>query len=67
MTPLAAQSRSLFESVWTVAWSIYHLAYARCKFGHGAEWRSQEDAVTAETAAALQQDRSPMPLPDAPA
>ncbi len=49
-------------------WSIYYLAYARRKFGHGAEWRSQEDAVAAETAegpapGAVTGD----PLPDPPA
>jgi len=35
--------------IWTIIWSVYYLAYARRRFGHGAEWRSQEDAVAAET------------------
>jgi L-asparagine transporter-like permease len=35
--------------IWTVAWSVYYLAYARRAFSHGAEWRSREDAVAAES------------------
>ena len=35
--------------IWTVVWSAYYLAYARRTFTHGAEWRSREDAVAAET------------------
>ena len=38
--------------IWTVVWAIYYLAYARRAFSHGAEWRSQEDDVAAQTAAA---------------
>jgi AAT family amino acid transporter len=36
--------------IWTAIWPIYYLAYARRKYVHGEEWRSQEDAVAAETA-----------------
>lgn len=36
--------------IWTLLWSAYYLGYARRKFTHGAEWRSREDAVAAETA-----------------
>jgi L-asparagine transporter-like permease len=36
--------------IWTVVWSVYYLAFARRKFTHGAEWRSREDAVAAQTA-----------------
>jgi len=38
--------------LWTLVWSVYYLAYARRAFSHGAEWRSREDAVAAETAPA---------------
>jgi amino acid transporter, AAT family len=37
--------------VWTLVWSAYYLGYARRVFTHGAAWRSQEDAVAAETVA----------------
>lgn len=36
--------------IWTVIWAIYYLAFARRRFSHGDEWRSQEDAVAAQTA-----------------
>jgi L-asparagine transporter-like permease len=36
--------------IWTVVWAVYYLAFARRTFTHGAEWRSREDAVAAETA-----------------
>lgn len=36
--------------IWTVVWSVYYLTFARRKFTHGAEWRSREDAVAAQTA-----------------
>jgi L-asparagine transporter-like permease len=39
-------------AVWTIVWSVYYLAYARRKFTHGAEWRSREDEVAAQTATA---------------
>jgi L-asparagine transporter-like permease len=39
-------------AIWTIVWSAYYLGYARRKFTHGAEWRSQEDAVATQTAAA---------------
>jgi L-asparagine transporter-like permease len=42
--------------IWTIIWSIYYLAYARRKFRHGDEWRSQEDAVAAENAASAPAD-----------
>ncbi|MGN6795300.1 MAG: amino acid permease [Streptosporangiaceae bacterium] len=51
--------------IWTIIWSIYFLAYARRRFGHGDEWRSQEDAVAAETtAAAAANPDAAEPLPD---
>ena len=54
--------------IWTIIWSIYFLAYARRRFGHGDEWRSQEDAVAAETTAAAPADpRAAEPLPDSSA
>lgn len=54
--------------IWTVVWSIYYLAYARRKFGHGEEWRSQEDAVAAETAELPAEGPAiSEPLPDSPA
>jgi L-asparagine transporter-like permease len=54
--------------IWTVVWSIYYLAYARRKFEHGAEWRSQEEAVAAETAEGPSAGpATSKPLPDAPA
>src|SRR5258708_22363300 len=34
---------------WSAPWSVYYLAYARRAFSHGAEWRSREDAVAAES------------------
>jgi amino acid transporter, AAT family len=37
--------------IWTVVWSVYYLGFARRVFTHGAAWRSQEDAVAAETLA----------------
>jgi L-asparagine transporter-like permease len=40
--------------IWTLLWSAYYLGYARRKFTHGAEWRSREDAVAAETAQTAQ-------------
>jgi amino acid transporter, AAT family len=49
--------------IWTVVWAVYYLAFARRTFTHGAEWRSREDAVaaeTAETAAAVPTE----PLPE---
>jgi L-asparagine transporter-like permease len=39
-------------AIWTIVWSVYYLGYARHKFTHGAQWRSQEDAVATETATA---------------
>lgn len=36
--------------IWTLVWAAYYLFYASRKFTHGAEWRSREDAVAAETA-----------------
>jgi L-asparagine transporter-like permease len=33
--------------IWTAVWAGYYLLYARRAFSHGAEWRSQEDAVAA--------------------
>jgi len=54
--------------IWTIIWSIYFLAYARRRFGHGDEWRSQEDAVAAETTAAAPADPGAAePLPDSSA
>ena len=51
--------------IWTIIWSIYFLTYARRRFGHGDEWRSQEDAVAAETtAAAAANPDAAEPLPD---
>jgi L-asparagine transporter-like permease len=40
--------------IWTVVWAVYYVAYARRKFTHGAEWRSREAAVAAETAETAQ-------------
>lgn len=37
--------------IWTLVWSAYYLGYARRVFTHGEAWRSQEDAVAAETVA----------------
>ena len=36
--------------IWTIVWAIYYLAFARRRFSHGEEWRSQEDLVAAQTA-----------------
>lgn len=47
--------------IWTILWSIYYLAYARRKFSHGEAWRSMEEAMVAEPAAAVSE-----PLPDVP-
>jgi L-asparagine transporter-like permease len=51
--------------LWTIIWSIYYLAYARHRFRHGDEWRSQEDTVAAESNVppAAEPD-SAEPLPD---
>lgn len=49
--------------IWTVVWAVYYLAYARRKFTHGTEWRSQEDAVAAGTAQTAQAVPTE-PLPD---
>ena len=49
--------------IWTVVWAIYYLAFARRAFSHGAQWRSREDDVAADTAPEpLPAD----PLPEAP-
>jgi amino acid transporter, AAT family len=54
--------------IWTIVWGIYYLAYARRKFRHGDEWRSQEDTVAAETAeSASGGPASTDPLPDSSA
>jgi len=45
--------------IWTAVWAIYHLAFARRRFTHGHEWRSQEDTVAAQTA-----DAADPPSPD---
>jgi L-asparagine transporter-like permease len=51
--------------IWTIIWSIYYLAYARRRYRHGDEWRSQEDAVAAETTATASADPGAAePLPD---
>jgi L-asparagine transporter-like permease len=48
--------------IWTLVWSAYYLGFARRKFTHGAEWRSREDAVAAETVA----DAPPRPADPVP-
>lgn len=51
--------------IWTIIWSVYYLAFARRRFSHGDEWRSQEDAIAAQTADAPPDDQaSPEPLAD---
>jgi len=50
--------------IWTILWSIYYLAYARRRFRHGDEWRSQEDAVAAGTAESQSAGPAAEPLPD---
>jgi L-asparagine transporter-like permease len=51
--------------IWTIIWSIYYLAYARRRYRHGDKWRSQEDAVAAETTATASADPGAAePLPD---
>jgi L-asparagine transporter-like permease len=53
--------------IWTIIWSIYYLAYARHRFRHGDEWRSQEDRVAAEVTASAPATADPdtaEPLPD---
>jgi hypothetical protein len=51
--------------IWTIIWSVYYLAYARRRFRHGGEWRSQEDAVAAEASArASAGTDTAEPLPD---
>jgi L-asparagine transporter-like permease len=49
-------------AIWTVLWSAYYLGYARRKFTHGAEWRSHEDAVAAQTVA----EAEPVPADPVP-
>jgi L-asparagine transporter-like permease len=51
--------------VWTVVWAIYYLGFARRVFTHGAAWRSQEDAVAAETLA-QDESRQADPLAESP-
>jgi L-asparagine transporter-like permease len=48
--------------IWTLVWSAYYLFYARRVFTHGTAWRSQEDAVAAETVP----DAGPRPPEPAP-
>jgi amino acid transporter, AAT family len=49
--------------IWTLVWSAYYLGYARRVFTHGAAWRSQEDAIAAETVSEAE-PRPPEPLPE---
>jgi L-asparagine transporter-like permease len=46
--------------IWTIVWAVYYLAVARRAFSHGAQWRSREDEVAAETVTAAE------PLPADP-
>ena len=54
--------------IWTIIWSIYYLAFARRRFSHGDEWRSQEDAIAAQSAdSPPASPASTEPLPGSPA